>query len=151
MDDAERLEAIEEALDRLRRLSSDHVILVEGSKDVSALEAVGVTGDMFCVQSGGGPVRAAEYAWRRKRPAVIMTDWDGRGGNLAGTLADNLDSLGVRWDGSVRRDLSALCRPFCKDVESLDSVVSLLSTRAQNTLTERPTETGWAHSSSSRA
>ena len=54
MDDAERLEAIEEALDRLRRLSSDHVILVEGSKDVSALEAVGVTGDMFCVQSGGG-------------------------------------------------------------------------------------------------
>lgn len=133
MDDAERLEAIEEALDRLRMLSSDHVILVEGSKDVSALEAVGVTGDMYCVQSGGGPVRAAEYAWRRKRPAVIMTDWDGRGGNLAGTLADNLDSLGVRWDGSVRRDLSALCRPFCKDVESLDSVVSLLSTRAQNT------------------
>ena len=69
MDDAERLEAIEEALDRLRMLSSDHVILVEGSKDVSALEAVGVTGDLFCVQSGGGPVRAAEYAWRRQREA----------------------------------------------------------------------------------
>lgn len=131
MDDAERLEGIEEALERLRELSRDRIILVEGSKDVSALEAVGVSGSMFCVQSGGGPVKAAEHVWRQKRSAVILTDWDGRGANLAGSLAENLDSLGVGWDGSVRRDLSALCRPFCKDVESLDSVVALLKRRTQ--------------------
>lgn len=131
MDDAERLEGIEEALERLRELSRDRIILVEGSKDVSALEAVGVSGSMFCVQSGGGPVKAAEHVWRQKRSAVILTDWDGRGANLAGSLAENLDSLGVGWDGSVRRDLSVLCRPFCKDVESLDSVVALLKRRTQ--------------------
>lgn len=131
MDDAERLEGIEEALERLMELSRDCIILVEGSKDVSALEAVGVSGSMFCVQSGGGPVKAAEHVWRQKRSAVILTDWDGRGANLAGSLAENLDSLGVGWDGSVRRDLSALCRPFCKDVESLDSVVALLKRRTQ--------------------
>lgn len=131
MDDAERLEGIEEALERLRELSRDSIILVEGSKDVSALEAVGVSGSMFCVQSGGGPVKAAEHVWRQKRSAVILTDWDGRGANLAGSLAENLDSLGVGWDGSVRRDLSVLCRPFCKDVESLDSVVALLKRRTQ--------------------
>lgn len=134
MDDAERLEGILDALDRLKELSVDHVILVEGSKDVSALEAAGVVGDIFCVQSGGGPIRAAEYAWRRRAPAAIMTDWDRRGDNLAEVLAENLDSLGVGWDGSVRRDLSALCRPFCKDVESLDSVISLLRTRSQSTI-----------------
>lgn len=132
MDDSERLEGILGALDRLKELSADHIILVEGSKDVSALEAVGVAGDIFCVQSGGGPIRAAEYAWRRGTPAVIMTDWDRRGGNLADALVENLDSLGVGWDDSVRRDLSVLCRPFCKDVESLDSVISLLESRSKS-------------------
>lgn len=134
MDDAERLEGILNALDRLKGLSADHIILVEGSKDVSALEAAGVVGDFFCVQSGGGPIRAAEYAWRRGAPAAIMTDWDRRGDNLAEALVENLDSLGVGWDGSVRRDLSDLCRPFCKDVESLDSVISLLESRSQPTI-----------------
>lgn len=131
MDDAERLESIEECLVRLSELAEDHVILVEGLKDVDALRALGIEGEFYCVQSGGGPLRAAEHVWREGRPAVILTDWDRRGGNLADSLRRDLESLCVDYDDTVRRDLTVLCRPYSKDVESLDSAVRLLRERVE--------------------
>lgn len=130
MNDAERLEDFLKALDRLSEESKEAVILVEGHKDVAALRSVGIDADFYCVQSGGGPVKAAEYVWRSGKRAVIMTDWDRRGGNLAHTLRENLQSLGVVYDDSIRSDLAFLSRPFAKDAESLDSVLSLLRERA---------------------
>lgn len=126
MNDEERLEGIEDVIGRLKEMSSDHVILVEGNKDVAALRNVGVEGDIFCVQSGGGPVRAAEYAWRSGKPAIILTDWDRRGGNLARLLRENLSSLGVPYDDDIRSDMAFYTRAYSKDVESLDSVIGLL-------------------------
>ncbi len=126
MNDEERLEGIAEVIERLKEMSSDHVILVEGNKDVASLKNVGVEGDIFCVQSGGGPVRAAEYAWRSGKPAIILTDWDRRGGNLASLLRDNLASLGVPYDDAIRSDMAFYTRAYSKDVESLDSVIELL-------------------------
>jgi len=131
MNDEERLENFGEVLDRLEELSFDHVILVEGNKDVSALSNLGISGDIFCVQSGGGPVKAAEYVWRSGKEAVILTDWDGRGGSLAHQLRENLRSLGVGYDDSIRSDLAFLTRVYSKDVESLDSIMILLSDRAK--------------------
>lgn len=126
MDDAERLEAIQDLLDELSSMSSTHIILVEGLKDVASLRHVGVDGEFFCVQSGGGPVKAAEHVWHSGKSAVIMTDWDRRGGTLARSLRDNLSSLGVRYDDRIRGELAVLCRPYVKDVESVDAVVLLL-------------------------
>ena len=71
-------------------------------------------------------MRAADYGWRSKKRAVSLTDWDRRGGNLAHTLRENLVSLGVSYDDTVRSDLAFLTRMYAKDVESLDSVVELL-------------------------
>ncbi len=102
------------------------MILVEGAKDVSALRNVGVDGEFYTVQVEGGPVKAAEYVWRSGRRAVILTDWDRRGGNLAHALRENLSSLDVGYDDRVRSDLAFLVRMYCKDVESLDSVLSRL-------------------------
>ncbi len=135
LDDRERLEALLDLIGRMSELSVTHTILVEGSKDVSALRAVGVEGEFFCVQSGGGPVRAAEHVWSSGRQAVIMTDWDRRGGNLAATLRENLSSLGVRYDDGLRSEMARLCRPYAKDVESVDSVVALL--RRKNNIVVR--------------
>ncbi len=129
MNDEECLEGIAEALERLSELTSDHVILVEGNKDVVALNGLGVEGEFFCVQVNGGPVKAAEYVWRSGKKAVILTDWDRRGGSLASDLRDNLNSLGVQYDDTVRADIAFLTRPYSKDVESLDSVVGLLKSR----------------------
>ena len=107
-------------------MSDTHIILVEGLKDVASLRNVGVEGEFFCVQSGGGPVKAAEHVWHSGKQAVIMTDWDRRGGTLARTLRENLSSLDVRYDDRIRGELAVLCRPYVKDVESVDAVVRLL-------------------------
>lgn len=132
MDDRDRLDAILEILGSISSLKGTHIVLVEGLKDISALQTVGVDADFFCVQSGGGPVKAAEFVWNKGMKAVIMTDWDRRGGNLAATLRENLSSLGVAYDDKLRSDLSFLCRPYCKDVESVDSVVGLLRRRVSD-------------------
>lgn len=138
MDERQRLDAIGEVVDRINAMSGTHVLLVEGLKDVAALRAVGVEGEFYCVQSGGGPVRASEHVWREGRQAVILTDWDRRGGSLARQLRENLASLGVRYDDTARADLAFLCRPYCKDMESLDSVVALLEKSISNRVLVRP-------------
>ena len=122
-DDQERLRLIFEALDRISELGSTHTVLVEGVKDIAALPNSGVAAQFYCVQSGGGPVRAAEALWKSGRSAIILTDWDRKGNILAEDLRTNLISLGVRFDTDIREDLSFLCRPYAKDVESLDSVI----------------------------
>ncbi len=129
MDDRERLDGILEALDRLQTLAETAIVLVEGHKDVDALINLGIVADFYCVQSGGGPLKASEHVWSTGRGAVILTDWDRRGGNLAESLRMDLASLCVVYDDAVRRDLAVFCRSLSKDVESLDTVVALLESR----------------------
>lgn len=127
MSDEVRLEEILKVLGRLKELSADHVILVEGRKDREALAYFGISGDVFQIQSSGGPSAAAEYVESRGGKAVILTDWDRRGGNLAAALRDILGRDNPDIDGSVREDLSRLSRHYIKDVEALDSLVDRLS------------------------
>lgn len=127
MSDEVRLEEILKVLGRLKELSADHVILVEGRKDREALAYLGISGDVFQIQSSGGPSAAAEYVESRGGKAVILTDWDRRGGNLAAALRDILGRDNPDIDGSVREDLSRLSRHYIKDVEVLDSLVDRLS------------------------
>ena len=126
MSDEVRLEEILKVLGRLKELSADHVILVEGRKDREALAYLGISGDVFQIQSSGGPSAAAEYVESRGGKAVILTDWDRRG-NLAAALRDILGRDNPDIDGSVREDLSRLSRHYIKDVEALDSLVDRLS------------------------
>ena len=127
MSDEVRLEEILKVLGRLKELSADHVILVEGRKDREALAYLGISGDVFQIQSSEGPSAAAEYVESRGGKAVILTDWDRRGGNLAAALRDILGRDNPDIDGSVREDLSRLSRHYIKDVEALDSLVDRLS------------------------
>ena len=127
MSDEVRLEEILKVRGRLKELSADHVILVEGRKDREALAYLGISGDVFQIQSSGGPSAAAEYVESRGGKAVILTDWDRRGGNLAAALRDILGRDNPDIDGSVREDLSRLSRHYIKDVEALDSLVDRLS------------------------
>ena len=127
MTEEERLEAIQLLLERLDELSSDHVLLVEGKKDREALDALGIGGDVFQVQSGGGPVAAADYVGAHGGKAVILTDWDRRGNTLADDLQSMLEGNSSDVDTQIRRELSGLCRMYIKDIESLDSLVALLS------------------------
>lgn len=127
MTDAERLEEIHGLLFELDDLCADHVLLIEGKKDRQALNALGVSGDMFQIQSEGGPVKAAEYVEAHGGKCVILTDWDDRGDMLADRLSDLLDDHAIV-DTHIRRGLRRLCSSYIKDIESLDSLVERLRT-----------------------
>ena len=52
MSDEVRLEEILKVLGRLKELSADHVILVEGRKDREALAYLGISGDVIPLKVG---------------------------------------------------------------------------------------------------
>ncbi|MDR3206041.1 MAG: Toprim subdomain protein [Candidatus Methanoplasma sp.] len=126
MNDEERLREIVLALDDLADLASDHIILVEGLKDARALRALGIEGTVFQIQ-GVGPLKAAEHVAENGGKAVVLTDWDRKGGILASELEEQLSALGAGFDMTVRAKLSTLSKKYVKDVESLDSLVARLS------------------------
>lgn len=127
MDDEERLEEVDSVLEDLATLAEDHIILIEGLKDRRALNYLGIGGKMFQIQSEGGPLKAAEYVSEHGGKAVILTDWDRKGGAIAADLITYMESLGLKYDVSIRMRLSVLCKKYIKDVESLDSLVDRLS------------------------
>lgn len=123
MTDGERLSALEEVLSDLAELSRTHVLVVEGRKDCAALNNLGISGDMFMTQSGGGPVRAGEYVASRGGRSVVLTDWDDRGDRLAERLEEVLGKSPEDTDFMIRSKLRHLCRMYIKDIESLDTFV----------------------------
>ena len=98
-------------------------IIVEGEYDRRALRALGVTGDVRLINEGSTIFALCESIASRHREAIILTDWDIRGGRLARQLRDGLSANGVRFDEELRARLTRLCRKDITDVESLDTFV----------------------------
>ncbi|MDR0523797.1 MAG: Toprim subdomain protein [Candidatus Methanoplasma sp.] len=126
MRDEDTLMGIQQALDELYAMAADHAILVEGRKDRASLNRLGIDGEIIEIQ-GLGPLRAVERVEAGARRAVILTDWDRKGGIIASDLAGRLSALGIPFDASVRARLSALSKRHIKDVESLWSLVERLT------------------------
>lgn len=130
-DPDEMLEEFDDILEELRELARDSVILVEGRKDRIALDRLGVRGEIVQVQGAGGILGVAEDLAFRGRKAIILTDWDRKGGQLAELLRVALRSSDVPYDDSIRMKLSVLAKKDIKDVESLPAFASLLDVRSR--------------------
>lgn len=122
MNDDERLRRLDEILDRIQSMSSDHVILVEGKNDRRSLLDLNLSLDTIEVQRDGGPLRAAEMVYESGKKAIILTDWDDRGDRLAKDLSEQLSALCISYDMNIRKDLRDICIKDIKDVESLHSL-----------------------------
>lgn len=122
MNDDERLRRLDEILDRIQSMSSDHVILVEGKNDRRSLLDLNLSLDTIEVQRDGGPLRAAEMVYESGKKAIILTDWDDRGDRLAKDLSEQLSALCISYDMNIRKDLRDICIKDIKDVESLYSL-----------------------------
>lgn len=125
-DAEETLEELGLLLEELQELARERVILVEGRKDRAALEVLGVRGEVVQVQDAGGLFGVAEELARQGKGAVILTDWDRKGGQLAELLRNALRACAVPYDDSVRARLSMLSKKEIKDIESLPAFVSFL-------------------------
>lgn len=132
MNDSDRLEAIDKVLEDLSMMSNDHVILVEGMNDERSLRSLGIDGLFRRIQSEGGPARVAEQVYNSGMKAIILTDWDRKGGILSKEMSSQLSSLGIAYDTSLRKRLAILCSGYIKDVESLDQMVGRLNCRGRD-------------------
>ncbi len=110
MNATERLEALEDALHRLRMAAVGAAIIVEGRNDVAALESLGVGGTHLVINTGHSlearmdaiAEEALEAAWPR---VILLTDWDRTGGRLAGRLQRGLAAR-VPLDIDLRKRLA---------------------------------------------
>src|SRR5438034_10392546 len=112
-------------------------IIVEGEYDRRALRALGVEGDVRLINEGSTIFGLCESIAASHREAIILTDWDVRGGRLARQLRDGLAANGVRFDEELRARLTRLCRKDITDVESLHTFVERVRTRRLRTSAAR--------------
>ena len=114
-------------IDELSEANLEVPVLVEGEKDVRALRELGLQGEVLPLNSGVSMFNLAEAFSRRHRRAIILTDWDRRGGRLCRLLMDAFEANGVKYDVDLRARLTLLCRKDIKDVESLAAHVERLA------------------------
>lgn len=131
-DPQETLEEVEELLRQLRERPEGTVILVEGRKDRQALAVLDIEGEIVQVQDARGIFGVAEELARKGQEAIVLTDWDRKGGQLAELLRHALKANGVRYDDTIRARMSALGKKEIKDIESLPAFLSFLKQSASS-------------------
>lgn len=127
----ERLDELQAVLEELIERDDDTVILVEGMRDRGALTILGVRGEMVQVQSSDGIFPVAERLSKEGRRAIILTDWDRKGGQLSRLLKNALKANNVPYDEELRRRLVIIAKQDIKDVQSLPSLYSRLVQEVQ--------------------
>ena len=105
-------------------------VIVEGGRDVKSLRDLGLRGKVLPLNSGVSMFHLAEAYSRRHRKAIILTDWDRRGGQLCRLLMDAFEANQVRFDVDLRARITLLTRKDIKDVESLAAHVERLARQA---------------------
>ncbi len=131
-DPEETLEELTFILDELKERSHGEVVLVEGQKDRAALTVLGIDGEVWQVQGPNPIFSITERLATEGRPAIILTDWDRKGGQLARLLRDGLKANGVRYDDELRRKLVRLVKMEIKDIESLPAFFTRLVSLSHN-------------------
>jgi len=69
-------------LEELSHINESVPIIVEGSRDVQALRALGIQGEIVKLHSGRSIQQFCEEFSEHHEEVVILTDWDNRGNQL---------------------------------------------------------------------
>lgn len=123
----ERHEQVLQTIEDLREASLKAPVIVEGRNDGEALRSLGVHGEIIRLHSGFSVFHVCEAVAQRHSEAVILTDWDHRGGQLCRLLREGLAANGVRYNTEIRARLTSLCKKEVKDVEGLATYVDRIS------------------------
>lgn len=106
--DEERLQRLEAAIDRLREVAESGTVVVEGARDLSALDWLGIGGLHVPVHKGRPLHAVVEDLVACPAPVVLLVDWDRTGGRLVQRLAEGLHGR-VQVDQDCRRRLAQAC------------------------------------------
>jgi len=133
----ERLEELETLFQELEFVSETSPIIVEGKKDVEALALLGITSNVITLSKGVSMFTFSEGISRQWKRAVVLTDWDRKGGHLARMLKEALMNNGVVVNDNIRARLAMLSMKEVKDIQSLPRFVNNLRVPAGIKLMKR--------------
>jgi 5S rRNA maturation endonuclease (ribonuclease M5) len=94
------------------------LVLVEGERDRTSLQRLGVSGPVILLHHGARLSHVAEELSRSRRPVTILTDWDAEGGHLAHKLRELLPAQ-REVDFDLRRRIGVVLRGEVTHVEGL--------------------------------
>lgn len=116
----EVLEELEKTLDEIREKSVEGAaIIVEGRKDERSLRKLGVSGPIHQIPTGGRtPLNSLEDLSDYEE-AIVLTDFDSTGEDLADFCEKHLEKLGVTILFDLRSKLKHNVRKAVKDVEGI--------------------------------
>ncbi|HVC26581.1 MAG TPA: toprim domain-containing protein [Nitrososphaerales archaeon] len=104
----------------LNDLSADGAaVLVEGKRDVAALEGLGYTGPVFTVSILTSSAAAREKLRKDVTKMVVLTDLDSEGRRLASRYLRFLSNEGIEASMAQRRRLSKASRGVFMHIENL--------------------------------
>jgi 5S rRNA maturation endonuclease (ribonuclease M5) len=127
-----RRKALVELIELLKALDREvDVVLVEGSRDVIALQRLGFLGRIkVCSRVGISDSDLVEDLARSSSAVAIFTDFDAAGRRLNRRLTRLLELRGVRVEARLRRTLRRLMAVLgVYAVEALDNVAEELNPR----------------------
>lgn len=126
LEEIERLTKLEELILELQELSDKGaIIVVEGRKDLESLRSLGIIGEIK-LASKQPLLEFTESLSKSGKKIVLLTDWDTKGGMVAGKIIKHLSAYGIIPNTDIRSGLSSLSKKKIKDIESLNNYINKL-------------------------
>ena len=104
-------------------------ILVEGEKDIQALQNLGVKGIIISVNSGISLIDFCDKIADKYNEIIVLTDWDKKGGYLCHTIIKNLEGR-VKCNTYYREILAK--NSMIRTVEGLPSWIETMHEKNRN-------------------
>jgi 5S rRNA maturation endonuclease (ribonuclease M5) len=135
-DAEETLEEFLKLWDRLRTETEEGaaVVIVEGERDRRALRRLGLEGPITLVHRGETLSATAHRLVRGGQRVIVLTDWDGEGGQFARRLKEFLEAEEVPLDLEFRRRFARILRGELVHVEGLHGWARRLAERQGRSL-----------------
>ncbi len=94
-----------ETLDKVKDLSQDTPLIVEGKMDEKALRDIGITGPILQVQTAPSVVEFCESTAKNYREALLFTDLDAAGKKIGRVVKKYLTDKGVKVNDNIEKKL----------------------------------------------
>ena len=105
-------------LEELSGVNESVPIIVEGSRDVQTLRALGIRGQIVTVHTGKSIQQFCDEYSEKNEEAVILTDWDPRGNQIFTMLTRFLEADWERYN-HFRERLMQLAGGSFREVEKM--------------------------------
>ncbi|MBS7644808.1 MAG: toprim domain-containing protein [Candidatus Bathyarchaeia archaeon] len=124
----EIFDGLSKAIQDLRELSNEGTpIIVEGKNDVDSLKKIGVNGRILKIKGSNMSLQDFIYSLSSEEEAIILTDFDREGDEIASELMEELTKIGVKANNVIRRRIRRLVGREVAEVEALPNYLMKLA------------------------